>query len=139
LALACPVANDLISMTNLSWQFSPTNLKAQLKLNNLSLMNDYTGIAMAIPLLSDKQKVKIGGGEIIENKPISVCGTGTGLSVDNLVPVSIAGVEQWHCIDGEGGHVYFAPVEEIEISVLRYLNTTKKRVSFEQLLSGYGI
>jgi glucokinase len=139
LAIACPVDNDLISMTNLPWQFSQTDLKAQLKLNNLTLINDYTAIAMAIPLLSYEQKIKVGGGEMIENKPISVCGPGTGLGVANLVPVSVAGINQWHCIGGEGGHVDFAPVDEQEISVLRYLNTIKQRVSYEQLLSGYGI
>ncbi len=139
LAIACPVDDDLISMTNLPWQFSQTDLKSQLKLNNLTLINDYTAIAMAIPLLSDEQKVKIGGGEMVANKPIAVCGPGTGLGVANLVPVSTAGVNQWHCFSGEGGHVDFAPIGEQEITVLRYLNTIKKRVSYEQLLSGYGL
>jgi glucokinase len=139
LAIACPVDDDLISMTNLPWQFSKADLKAQLKLNNLTLINDYTAIAMAIPLLSDEQKVKIGGGEMVPNKPITVCGPGTGLGVANLVPVSTAGVSKWHCFSGEGGHVDFAPVGEQEINVLRYLNTIKKRVSYEQLLSGYGL
>jgi len=139
LAIACPVDNDLISMTNLPWQFSQTDLKAQLKLNSLTLINDYTAIAMAIPLLNDKQKVKIGSGEIVADKPISVCGPGTGLGVANLVPVTISGVSRWHCVSGEGGHIDFAPIGEQEISVLRYINTIKKRVSYEQLLSGYGI
>ncbi len=139
LAIACPVDDDLISMTNLPWQFSQTDLKSQLKLNNLTLINDYTAIAMAIPLLSDKQKVKVGGGKVVANKPIAVCGPGTGLGVANLVPVSTSGVSQWHCFGGEGGHVDFAPIGEQEITVLRYLNTIKKRVSYEQLLSGYGL
>jgi glucokinase len=139
LAIACPVDDDLISMTNLPWQFSKADLKSQLKLNSLSLINDYTAIAMAIPLLSNEQKVKIGGGETVANKPIAVCGPGTGLGVANLVPVTTSGVSKWHCFSGEGGHVDFAPVGEQEITVLRYLNTMKKRVSYEQLLSGYGL
>jgi len=139
LAIACPVDDDLISMINLPWQFSQTELKAQLKLNSLTFINDYTAIAMAIPLLNDEQKVKIGGGEMVANKPISVCGPGTGLGVANLVPVTTSGVSRWHCVSGEGGHIDFAPIGEKEISILRYLNTIKKRVSYEQLLSGYGI
>jgi glucokinase len=139
LAIACPVDDDLISMTNLPWQFSKADLKSQLKLNSLSLINDYTAIAMAIPLLSNEQKVKIGGGETVANKTIAVCGPGTGLGVANLVPVTTSGVSKWHCFSGEGGHVDFAPVGEQEITVLRYLNTMKKRVSYEQLLSGYGL
>lgn len=139
LAIACPVDNDLISMTNLPWQFSQKELKQTLNLASLTFINDYTAIAMAIPLLTDEQKVKVGGGETVAGKPISVCGPGTGLGVANLVPISVAGKAQWHCVSGEGGHVDFAPVGEQEIEVLRYLNTIKARVSYEQLLSGYGL
>jgi len=135
LAIACPTEDDLISMTNLPWQFSQKELKSELKLNKLMLINDYTAIAMAIPMLTDKQKVKIGGGEAIANKPIAVCGPGTGLGVANLIPVN----NNWHCLSGEGGHIDFAPVDELDIQILQYLKTFKKRVSYEQLLSGYGL
>ncbi len=135
LAIACPTEDDLISMTNLPWQFSQKELKAELKLNKLMLINDYTAIAMAIPMLTDEQKVKIGGGEAIANKPIAVCGPGTGLGVANLIPVN----NTWHCLSGEGGHTDFAPVDELDIQILQYLKTFKKRVSYEQLLSGYGL
>jgi len=138
-AIACPVDNDLISMTNLPWQFSQKDLQQTLKLNTLNFINDYTAIAMAIPLLSDKQKVKIGGGSSIKGKPISVCGPGTGLGVANLIPISISGNEQWHCVSGEGGHIDFAPINDIEQQVKDFIHKMKMRVSYEQLLSGYGL
>ena len=69
LAIACPTDNDVISMTNLPWQFSQKELVNTLNLNSLSMINDYTAIAMAIPLLNDNQKVKIGGGEAVAGKP----------------------------------------------------------------------
>lgn len=138
-AIACPVDKDLIVMTNLPWQFSQKELKAQLTLNSLTFINDYTAIALSIPLLTDKQKVKIGGGETVANKPISVCGPGTGLGVANLVPINVSGNSQWHCFDGEGGHIDFAPLNDVEQQVLHYINQIKKRVSYEQLLSGYGL
>lgn len=135
LAIACPVDTDLISMTNLPWKFSQKELKQQLGLNSLTLINDYTAIAMAIPLLNDQQKVKIGQGEAIKQKPIAVCGPGTGLGVANLVPIN----DQWHCISGEGGHIDFAAVDDLDVEILQYLKTIKKRVSYEQVLSGYGL
>jgi len=135
LAIACPVDTDIISMTNLPWQFSQHALKEQLNLRKLTLINDYTAIAMAIPLLSDEQKIKIGGGDVTENAPIAVCGPGTGLGVANLVPVN----GQWHCFSGEGGHVDFAAVDEMDIKILQQLKNIKARVSYEQLLSGYGL
>ena len=139
LAIACPTDKDIISMTNLPWEFSQKELIQTLKLNSLTMINDYTAIAMAIPLLNDNQKVKIGGGETVENKPIAVCGPGTGLGVAHLVPVSISGVTQWQCFSGEGGHVDFAAVDELDIKILQHLQQTKERVSYEQLLSGYGL
>ena len=138
-AIACPVDKDLITMTNLPWQFSQKELKISLKLNNLSFINDYTAIAMAIPLLTEQQKVKIGGGASVIGKPISVCGPGTGLGVANLIPLTITGKNQWHCISGEGGHIDFAPMNKTEQQVLNYIQEMKGRVSYEQLLSGFGL
>jgi glucokinase len=135
LAIACPVDTDSISMTNLPWKFSQKQLKEELKLNSLTLINDYTAIAMAIPLLTDDQKVKIGGGESVLNQPIAVCGPGTGLGVANLENIN----GHWHCLGGEGGHTDFAPVDELDIQIFQELKKTKKRISYEQLLSGYGL
>lgn len=135
LAIACPVDTDSISMTNLPWKFSQKQLKAELKLNTLTLINDYTAIAMAIPLLTDDQKVKIGGGESVLNQPIAVCGPGTGLGVANLENIN----GHWHCLGGEGGHIDFAPVDELDIKIFQQLKKTKNRISYEQLLSGYGL
>ena len=135
LAIACPVDTDSISMTNLPWKFSQKQLKEELKLHSLTLINDYTAIAMAIPLLSDKQKVKIGHGEAENKQPIAVCGPGTGLGVANLVNIN----NHWYCLGGEGGHTDFAPVDELDVKIFQQLKTTKKRLSYEQLLSGYGL
>lgn len=135
LAIACPVDNDLVKMTNLPWQFSKAQLKAELGLNTLLLINDYTAIAHAIPLLSDDQKVQIGQGKQVESAPISICGPGTGLGVANLVSDG----ERWISIGGEGGHVDFAPIDQQEAKIFDYLLTKYQHVSYEQLLSGLGI
>ena len=135
LAIACPVDKDLIVMTNLPWQFSQIQLKAQLQLNELVLINDFTAIAHAIPHLGEDQKVQIGVGDVITNKPISICGAGTGLGVANLIAVDSG----WHSLSGEGGHVDFAPVDAQEIAILQFLLKKYSRVSSEQLLSGLGI
>ena len=142
-AIACPVENDLVVMTNLPWQFSKTELKASLGLNKLLLINDFTAIAHAIPMLSDDQKVKVGGGEAVVGKPISVCGPGTGLGVANLIrqeaQQALKQEGAWVSLSGEGGHVDFAPTDTQEIEILTHLLTKYQHVSYEQLLSGLGI
>lgn len=136
LAIACPTENDEISMTNLPWKFSQSQLKASLNLNRLFLINDYTAIAHAIPLLTEEQKVQIGNGVAINKKPVSICGPGTGLGVANLVNVD----ENWHCLSGEGGHVDYAPVDQDEVKIMSFLLEVKQhRISYEQLLSGKGL
>lgn len=136
LAIACPVETDEITMTNLPWKFSQSALKQQLNLSKLYLINDYTAIAHAVPLLAENQKVQIGSGEAVSQKPISICGPGTGLGVANLVPTS----DGWSCLGGEGGHVDFAPVDNDEVKILNYLLDIKKhRISYEQLLCGKGL
>lgn len=135
LAIACPVDQDLISMTNLPWQFSQSALKSSLNLNQLHLINDYTAIAHAVPLLTSEQKVQLGNGSPVAGRPISICGPGTGLGVANVVPVG----ERWISLGGEGGHVDYAPTTELEIGILNYLLGKYEHVSYEQLLSGLGI
>ncbi len=139
LAIACPVDDDFISMTNLPWQFSQAELKQKLRLNSLHLINDYTAIAMAIPLLSDAQKVKVGGGDSVAGKPISVCGPGTGLGVANLFPIASSTGTKWQCVSGEGGHIDFAAINHTEQQVFNFIQAFKNRVSYEQLLSGFGL
>ena len=134
-AIACPVDNDIISMTNLPWEFSKKELQQTLGLSSMYFINDYTAIAHAVPTLTDNQKVKIGSGSVVENKPISICGPGTGLGVANVVNVN----GQWISLGGEGGHVDFAPTDETEIKILNFLLKKYKHVSYEQLLSGLGI
>lgn len=139
LAIACPTDKDWISMTNLSWEFSQIELKQRLSLASLMFINDYTAIAMAIPFLSKYQKVQIAGGHSQANKAISICGPGTGLGVATLIPVPKNHKVDWHCVNSEGGHMDFAPVDDTEIKILSYLKKSKNRVSYEQLLSGYGL
>ena len=135
LAIACPVEDDLISMTNLPWTFSQKELKEQLNFNSLYLINDYTAIAHAVPFLTAQQKVQIGSGQSISNKPIAICGPGTGLGVANVVFSD----GQCVCLGGEGGHVDFAPTDATEIKILEFLLTKYQHVSYEQLLSGLGL
>jgi len=135
LAIACPVEQDQIVMTNLPWQFSKSALQTNLQLHHLWLINDYTAIAHSIPLLAESQKIKIGGGDVIPEKPMSICGPGTGLGVANM---AFDG-HQWLCLSGEGGHVDFAPIDQQEQAILSYLMTKMAHVSYEQLLSGMGL
>jgi glucokinase len=49
LALANPVTATFIRMTNRDWQFSTDEVRRELGLHTLLIVNDFTALAMAIP------------------------------------------------------------------------------------------
>lgn len=135
IAIACPVNHDLVKMTNHTWQFSKKALRDELSLSQLHVINDFSAVAHSLPTLSADQVIKIGRGEADQKGNIVVFGPGTGLGVEHLT-LTAAG---WQTLDGEGGHVDFAPNDEIDIVIWRYLKEKLGRVSAEEVLSGRGI
>lgn len=135
IAIACPVTDDWVAMTNHHWAFSISEMKSNLGLNELKVINDFTAVSFAIPQLKEQDRVQIGGNGPIEGKPIAIYGAGTGLGVAQLV--NAGGL--WHSIPGEGGHVDLAPCSSEEDELIQYLRAQFGRVSAERCLSGQGI
>jgi glucokinase len=135
IAIACPVLGDQVVMTNHSWAFSQNALRSQLKLDALFVINDFTAVAHSLPVLGKDQVVQIGEGTAKENSNIAVFGPGTGLGVEHITMTSTG----WQTLDGEGGHVDFAPVDETDVVVWRHLQSTLGRASAEEVMSGRGL
>ncbi|QNM98447.1 glucokinase [Chitinimonas koreensis] len=140
IGIATAIAGDAIKMTNNHWAFSQAELKAQLGLDELAVINDFTALALSLPLLTDAELVKIGGGERNPDLPIALLGAGTGLGVSGLIPAHLPGEPQrWVPLQGEGGHVSFSPFNDREDEILRILRREFGHVSAERLLSGPGV
>lgn len=135
IAIACPVTGDEVSMTNHSWAFSQQALKEQLKLESLHVINDFTAVAHSLPVLKDDQLIQIGHGTSQEGGNVVVFGPGTGLGVEHMTMTD----KGWQTLDGEGGHVDFAPVDETEVVIWRYLQKHNDRASAEDVMSGRGL
>lgn len=135
IAIACPIKGDWVAMTNHTWEFSIAEMKQNLGLKHLEIINDFTAVSMAIPVLADSDKLQFGGSAAQEGKPVAVYGAGTGLGVAHLVKAA----DQWLSLPGEGGHVDFAPNSEEEDDVLHALRAELGHVSAERLLSGPGL
>ena len=102
MAVASPVTGDKITLTNRkSWSFSTTALERRLGLSELTIINDFTAIALAIPGLKPVELLKIGPGKALAGSPIAVLGPGTGLGISLLVPDG----RRWLPVATEGGHV----------------------------------
>lgn len=135
IAIACPVMDDSVSMTNFHWQFSIKQLQQQLALNHLCVINDFTAAAMSLPVLASYEKVQIGQGQADPTKNMAILGAGTGLGVAHLIPTH----QGYLPLAGEGGHTDWAAQNEQEWFIQRFLASQHGHVSYERILSGNGL
>jgi len=134
-AIANPIEGDWVRMTNRDWAFSIQQVQRELGLSTLLVVNNFTALAMSLPLLAPAGRRQVGGGEPQTNGVIGLLGPGTGLGVSGLIPSG----DRWVTLATEGGHVSFAPTDERELRVLQFAWKSMARVSAERLLSGPGL
>jgi len=135
LAVAGPIAEETITLTNLGWSFSIEGLSAELGFEALRVVNDFTAIAMSLPYLGGDDVVQVGGGEPVPDRPMAVLGPGTGLGVSGLLPAG----SRWVALSGEGGHVSLAATDDREATVISLIRQHQGHVSAERLVSGFGL
>ncbi|MGI9219322.1 MAG: glucokinase [Hydrogenophaga sp.] len=136
IAIANPITGDEVRMTNHHWVFSQSAVKAEFGLQNLQLLNDFTALALALPVLPAGELHQVGGGAAVPDAPIALLGAGTGLGVSGLLPDRRGG---WLPINGEGGHVTLPAVSARERLVMDGLIQRYGRASAERLLCGQGL
>jgi glucokinase len=134
-AVASPVNSDRIHFTNNSWSFSVQELKAQLGLEYLKVINDFEAVALSIPYLGPREVFRVGGGEATPLRTIAVLGPGTGLGMAALVP----NYPKPMPLATEGGHACFAPQDELEAHIASRIKQRLGFCSNEDLLSGGGL
>jgi glucokinase len=138
LAVASAVTNDKVEFTNSRWSFSISALETQLKFERLEVINDFAAVAWALPSLKDNELETVGAIQPFSaQKPgvYATLGPGTGLGVAALK------IENQVCtvLETEGGHISFAPRNDDEIKILKFLQKDYQRVSYERLLCGSGL
>ncbi len=134
-ALAGPVTDERIKLTNCPWVFEPRVLIEQLGLDEVILVNDFEAQALALPSLRPQDLQQIGGGGMLPDAPKVVIGPGTGLGVGILA--FAAGM--WIPIPGEGGHVTLALETPRDGEIWPHLTRIDGRVTAESVLSGPGL
>lgn len=135
IAVATPISGDWIQFTNSNWSFSTEAVGRALDLERLLILNDFTALALALPLLNPDERRAVGGGTAVEEAPIGLLGPGTGLGVSGLVWSG----ERWIPLQSEGGHVTFSPVDQREWAVAQIMQRRFGHASPERLLSGPGL
>jgi len=133
--VAGPVLNGSAQITNLPWVISEQHLRAALGLSHVHLINDLAAIANAVPVLNDEDTIALNDVSPTPRGAIGVIAPGTGLGEAFLLWVN----GRYHAFPSEGGHNDFAPSNELEGDLLRYLQRKFGRASYERVCSGIGI
>jgi glucokinase len=131
-----PVREGRLRLTNLPWTLDSRELATNLKIDYVFLINDLQANGYGISELGPDQVFTLSDGDARQIGNRALISAGTGLGEALLI---------WDGRDyvpypSEGGHSDFAPRNEVEIDLLRYLmQKYNGRVSFERVVSGQGL
>ncbi len=133
--IAGPVRNGRVETSNLPWIVESQSLASELKLKKVFLINDLEANAWGIVDLDVKDAVSLNQvkGNPQGNQAVIAAGTGlgeAGMYWDGT---------RHEVFASEGGHTDFAPRNEFEVELFRYLNAQYGHVSYERILSGPGL
>jgi glucokinase len=131
-----PVRDGRLRLTNLPWTLDSRELSTTLKIDFVFLINDLQANGYGISELGPDQVYTLSEGDARQIGNRALISAGTGLGEGLLV---------WDGRDhvpypSEGGHADFAPRNEDEFDLLRFLRQKYNgRVSYERVVSGQGI
>lgn len=137
LAVAGPIADDGRSarLTNRDWRIDLARLEQRFGLSHSRLVNDFAAAAMGVTVDTGDDPLALQTGTPLKDAVRVVIGAGTGLGVASL----IATAQGWRVLPGEGGHIGFAPQDETQDGLCRWLREQHGRVIIEHVVSGSGL
>ena len=136
LAIAGPIKDNTVKLTNRDWIVSGQALQTSFGFTDVLLINDFAAMARAVPELSNHKFTELIPGQADEAAPIVVAGPGTGFGVATLLRISST---RWQVLQGEGGHMAYTPQTELETKIAKILHRDHGYVSNELVASGSGL
>ncbi|MEZ4640421.1 MAG: glucokinase [Caldilineaceae bacterium] len=133
--VAGPVVEGRAEVTNLPWLLEEKALAQALNVDVAYLLNDLQSIASAVPVLTADDVHTIHAGDAVPHSAIGVVAPGTGLGEAFLTWNG----SHYRAHPSEGGHSSFAPANEEQMALLRFLIKRYHHVSWERVCSGLGI
>jgi glucokinase len=133
--IAGPVKKGRCAATNLPWTVDVQALGKNVGLQPVELINDLEATAYGLALLEAGDCVILNPGAEDAEGNVAVIAAGTGLGEAGICRVANRH-QPFAC---EGGHTDFAPRDELETALFRFLQTRFGHVSYERVLSGPGI
>jgi glucokinase len=133
-----PVRNGRLKLTNLPWTLDQRLLAQSLGIEHIFLINDLEANGYGIPELAPDAVFTLYAGDSAGVGHRGLVSAGTGLGEALLI--YDAKTHHHLPLPSEGGHSDYAPRNEREVALLRYLQKTLSgRVSYERVVSGIGM
>jgi glucokinase len=134
IAIAGPIGQQAGRLLNRSaWSVDPRSLET-LGIE-AKLINDFEALAHGVAHAAPDDSILLQAGKPLPHAAIALVGAGTGLGVASLV---WNGQRYLPCAS-EGGHVGFAPRDELQLELCRHLLARHGRASAERVLCGAGL
>ena len=133
--VAGPVRDGVVRTTNLPWVIEAPRVAALLGLPAVGLLNDLEANAWGLAGLGPQDVLILGPGSPGASGNSAIIAAGTGLGEAGLFWDG----RRHHPFATEGGHADFAPCDETEDGLLRWLRARFGRVSWERVVSGPGL
>lgn len=135
LGLPGPVAGRQVQLTNLPWQVDADALEHHCRIGRVELVNDFQAAAYGVDGLTTDEYIVLHPGSHDPHGHRLVAGAGTGLGVAPVPFCDGRHIPQ-PC---EGGHMDFAPTDDVQQDLLRWLWQQWQHVSYERVVSGPGL
>lgn len=134
-AVAGPVDGGVANVTNRPWQLSSHQLQQQFSIADVILMNDFQAVGHGIAVLPECAIETLQVGDERPQGVRALIGAGTGLGQAFMVWSG----QHYQVLPTEGGHVGFAPTNDLQIELLRFMQLNAYRTTYEHLVSGRGL
>lgn len=128
-------SGEYVKLTNLPWVVDSTALAYTFNIPKVRLINDFQAAAYGMDALQPSDIVTLQAGVADPRGTRALIGAGTGLGQGLL----LWNGDRYEARATEGGHVDFAPTDELQIELLRHLMQQHGRVSYERVVSGQGL
>ena len=135
LALPAPVKGGSVKLTNIDWTLRQKHLSEQFKIREVLFINDFQAAALGTTVVDASKLITLNDAPLEPQGPRAVIGAGTGLGVAYMHWLQM----NFRAFATEGGHVDFAPRDDIQEELYDYLEKKYDRVSYERILSGPGL
>jgi glucokinase len=135
--VAGPVKQGRVTLTNLKWSLDERKLSRKLGIKRVALINDLAAHAEGTNVLSPKELLTLHKGTPVHGGNRAIVAPGTGLGEGGLVYDTKS--DDYRAFASEGGHSDFAPRDDREVALMRFVRRKLGRCDVEDVISGPGL